>query len=244
MQKSDLLMKLFSELREHLNIQKAVIEEAEKGTQKGRDFENVLYEKVALLGQQLQDDTENVTGVVGNVPRSKVGDYVITLGETSGAPGKRIVVEAKMGQSYKMKDAISELNEAKENRKADCGIFVFAKGYQPVEMGDFKVDGNDFYCTDEKCMNDASPLLFLEAAYKIARVQIVSQKRKETIGGINLEKIKDNIYLMLKQTELISDLITKARTIKNNGEIIETAIKGVKENLDAYIQNTLGLIGQ
>jgi len=235
----------FAELREHLNIQKAVTEESEKGTQKGRDFESVLYEKVALLGQQLQDSTENVTGVVGNVPRSKVGDYIVALGETSGAPGKRIVIEAKMGQSYKMKDAISELSEAKENRKAECGIFVFAKGYQPIEMGDFKIDGNDFYCTvDEKSLGDGVPMLFLEASYKIARVQIISQKRKETIGGIDPEKIKENIQLMLKQTELISDLITKARTIKNNSEIIETTIKSIKENLDAHIQTTLDLIGQ
>ena len=33
----------FAELRQHLNIQTAVREEAEKGTQKGRDFQSILY---------------------------------------------------------------------------------------------------------------------------------------------------------------------------------------------------------
>ncbi len=235
----------FSELRQHLNIQKAVADEAEKGTQKGRDFETALYERVAILGQQLQDVTENVTGVIGEIPRSKVGDYIVILGETSGAPGRRIVIEAKMGQSYRMKDAMTELQEAKENRKADCGIFVFAKGYEPIEMGDFKIDGNDFYCAvDEATLIGGGALLFFESAYKISRVQIVTRARKELSGGVNLIKIRDNVAFMIKQTELMAELITKAKTIKNHGESIEDTLKSIKENLDLQLQATLELLKQ
>jgi hypothetical protein len=39
----------------------------------------------------------------------------------------RIVVEVK-DQAYKAKKAIAELQEAKKNRDAVSGIFVFAKG--------------------------------------------------------------------------------------------------------------------
>ena len=155
----------FSELRVHLGMKETRAEEAEKGTQKGRDFETVLYEKVAELGQQLQDSTDNVTGTIGIIPRSKVGDYVITLGDTSGAPGRRIVIEAKKEQNYRLRDVIEELKQAKENRQSDCGIFVFAKGYEPVEMGDFKIDGNDFLCTvDVATLDHSQSAIFLEAA--------------------------------------------------------------------------------
>ena len=233
----------FNELREHLKIQKAIAMEAEKGTQKGRDFESELYDRVAVLGQQLQDRTENVTSLVGELPRTKTGDYVITLGETSGSPGKRIVVEAKMGQSYTLKDAMTELKEAKENRRADAGIFVFAKGYEPIEIGDFKIDGSDFYCTVEsEAVNIGAPITFFEAAYKISRVMLIAQVRKEIRGVIDPEKIKECISLMVKQAELMTDIITKARTVRSHGEAIENSLKSIKENLDFQIQSTLDLL--
>ena len=233
----------FNELREHLNIQKAVAAETEKGTQKGRDFESELYDRVAILGQQLQDVTENVTSIVGELPRTKTGDYVITLGETSGAPGKKIVAEAKMGQSYTMKDAMAELKEAKENRGADAGIFVFAKGYEPIEIGDFKMDGFDFYCTVEsETVSSRAPVIFFEAAYKILRVMLINQARKETKGAIDPGKIMECINLMVKQAELMADLITKAKTVKSHGETMENSLKSIKENLDFQIQSALDLL--
>jgi len=233
----------FSELRMHLGMQETRAEEAEKGTQKGRDFETVLYEKVAGLGQQLQDSTENVTGIVGAIPRSKVGDYVITLGDTSGAPGKRVVVEAKKEQNYRLRDAIEELKQAKENRQSDCGIFVFAKGYEPAEMGDFKIDGNDFLCTVDEAMLDRSQTaIFLEAAYKIARVYIITQTRKEKKGDVDLAIVKENVEKMLKQTELMSELLTKAKTIQTSGEYIEKTAKLIKEELESIIDSTLKLL--
>ncbi len=233
----------FAELREHLRIQQTKEEVSEQGTQKGRDFESLLYDKIAGLGNQLQDTTENVTNTIGEIQRCKVGDYLITLGETSGAPGQNIVVEAKKGQSYRWKDAVDELKTAKENRKSDCGIFVFAKGYEPVEMGDFQIDGNDFYCTvNEDDLNLNEPLMFLESAYKIARVQIVTQKRKQSSKKMDIGTIEKNIQSMLKQAESIGELITKARTVKNNGEFIETTAKSIKEDLEANIQATLELL--
>lgn len=235
--------KFFSELRVHLGMQEIQAEEAEKGTQKGRDFESVVYEKIAGLGQQLQDSTENVTGIVGVTPRSKVGDYIVTLGDTSGAPGKRIVIEAKKEQNYRLRDAIEELKQAKENRQSDCGIFVFAKGYEPVEMGDFKIDGNDFLCTVDEALLDRSQLaIFLEAAYKIARVYIITQTKKDKKGDVDLAVIKENIGKMLKQAELMSELLTKAKTIQASGENIEKIAKAIKEELESIITTTLKLL--
>lgn len=233
----------FSELRVHLGMQETRAEETEKGTQKGRDFETILYEKVAGLGQQLQDSTENVTSIVGVIPRSKVGDYVITLGDTSGAPGRRVVVEAKKEQNYRLRDAIEELKQAKENRQSDCGIFVFAKGYEPVEMGDFKIEGNDFLCTvDEAMLDHSQSVIFLEAAYKIARVYIITLARKEKKGDVDLSVVKENIEKMLKQTELMSELLTKAKTIQTSGEYIEKTAKTIKEELESIIGSTLKLL--
>jgi len=232
----------FNELREHLNIQKAVAIEAEKGTQKGRDFETVLYDYVANLGRQMQDETENVRAIPGE-GRSKVGDYIITLGNTTAAPGKRIVVEAKKEQDYRMRDALDEIKQAKENRKADCGIFVFTKGYAPPEMGNFKLDGYDFFCTvDEDELAKGKSLLFLDAAYQIARINIITRFKKELIGEIDLALIKTKIEGLLVQTQLMSDLITKSQTIQRSGKAIEETALSIKQELDSIIKSILELL--
>src|SRR5262249_33147248 len=156
-------------------------EEAERGHVKGFDFEKDLYAFVAEVGRQFGDETEFVRGSPG-ANKCKKGDHLITLGDTSGAPGLRIVVEAK-DQEFSAKKATSELQEAKKNREAVSGIFVFAKGCEPVEFGNFKRVDNDFYCTvDKSAIADGSPLLFLWAAYELARVQAVTVIRKEAGG--------------------------------------------------------------
>lgn len=235
--------KFFSDLKTHLGMKEIQAEEAEKGTQKGRDFELELYSRVAILGQGLQDVTENVTGSVGKIPRSKVGDYVITLGETSGAPGSRLVIEAKKEQGYKLNKAIEEMKEARENREAVSGVFVFAKGYEPIEIGDFKIDGNDFYCTvDEKDIEQNKSLIFLESAYKIARINIITQMRKEKIGKVDLNAVRENIKQMFDQAKVLSEVITKARTVKSHGEAIENVSSKLKDELEKTIQATLELL--
>jgi hypothetical protein len=85
----------FGSLREILGIKAGAETEAEKCTAKGRDFESNLYQVLANLGGQSGDFTENVSNIVGSASRSKKGDYVIELGKTSGAPGKRIVVKSR-----------------------------------------------------------------------------------------------------------------------------------------------------
>src|SRR5439155_5757113 len=114
--------------------------------------------------------------------KRKTGDHVITLGETTGAPGVRIAVEAK-DQKYKAKEAMDELQEAKKNRGAVSGIFVFTKGCEPLEFGDFKRIENDYYCTvDKDALAAGGALPFLWGACEVARAQAVAAARKEANG--------------------------------------------------------------
>jgi len=138
----------FSTFREALAIKAARAEEAERGHVKGLCPEEDLYAVVAEMGRQFGDETELVRGTPG-MHKCKTGDHLITLGETTGAPGLRIVIEVK-DQAYKAKKAIAELQEAKKNREAVSGIFVFAKGCEPLEFGNFKRIDNDYYCTVDK----------------------------------------------------------------------------------------------
>ncbi|HPI98675.1 MAG TPA: hypothetical protein PLV56_08005, partial [Synergistales bacterium] len=170
----------YSEIREILGVEKGKAQEAVKGTSKGRLFEDALYEYLAGLAGNMEDIAENCSGAKGLVAYEKVGDYTVTLGETSRAPGKVIVFEAKKAGGYNMRKTFDELDRAKRNRGADIGIFVFSKGFEPVEGGDFYRIGNDFIVTvDEEKLMNGERLLFLEAAYKVARMLIVSRMREE-----------------------------------------------------------------
>ena len=236
--------KLFVELREALGIEKGKKLEAEKGTEKGREFELSLYDRVAALGRQLGDTTEMVRGQVGSIPRRKVGDYVICLGETCSAPGRKIVIEVKKEQGYKLRDAIDELKDAKENRDADVGIFIFAKGYEPPEVGDFHRIGNDFYISvDEEAIAKDQPILYFEGAYKILRTIIVTTVRKEAEDELDLNKIRSEIDALIELVERFSDLSTKARTIKSSSENILSTVDEMKDEMDERLDTLVHLIG-
>jgi hypothetical protein len=228
--------KFFAEMKEAMGVEAGRRQEAEKGTEKGREFEVALYDHVARIGRELGDTTQNVRSIVGAVPRAKVGDYVITLGETSAAPGKNIVIEAKKDASYRMKDAGEEMVTAKENREAEVGIFAFAKGYEPPEVGDFLRIGTDFFVTvDEEDLSAGRPLVFLEAAYKIARASIVASSRMDESDGIDLDNVRREIESLIRELERFAEMSTKAATIANNSKFIVDNLKETKEQFETRL---------
>ena len=231
----------FSGLREALGVKAARAEEADRGHVKGFSFEEDLYEVVAEMGRQFGDETELVRGTPG-IHKCKTGDHLITLGETTGAPSLRIVVEVK-DQDYKAKTAIAELQEAKKNREAVTGIFVFAKGCEPVEIGNFKRIDNDFYCTaDKSALAEGGPLPFLWAAYELARVQAVAAVRKEAGGKLDLERIQQHIDGIAAWVPRLAEIITKASTVQKSGIAIETTAKEIKEDIDKRVVEVLALL--
>jgi hypothetical protein len=234
-----MLSDFFGQLNQSLGIKAATAEEAKRGHVKGIVFEEDLYAVFAEVGNQLGDDTELVRGTVGAVSRCKKGDFVATLGDTSGAPGLRIAVEVK-DQPLRLKDAIDELQEAKKNRDAVSGIFVFARGAEPTEVGDFRRIGEDFYVTvDKDDLAADKPLMFLDSAYKIARALTVAATRKGEAGELDVQLIQDQLDALAAWSDRIADMATKARTIQSSGKIIEQCAADLKTDLDQRIATVL-----
>lgn len=239
-----MLTDFFSQLNQSLGIKAATAAESAKGHVKGIIFEEDLYAVFAEVGRQVGDETEFVRGTVGSVSRCKKGDFLATLGETSGAPGKKLVVEAK-DQPKRLKDALDELQEAKKNRGASCGIFVFARGAEPAEIGDFRRIGEDFYVTvDKEDLATGKALLFLESAYKIARALAVAAARKDKAGEIDMQRIQDQVDSLAAWSDRISDMATKARTIQNSGKLIEQCANDLKLDLDTKVAVILKALQQ
>jgi hypothetical protein len=239
-----MLATFFGQLNQSLGIKAATAAEAAKGHVKGMVFEEDLYVPFAEAGRQVGDETELVRGTVGVISRCKKGDFVAILGDTSGAPGERVVVEVK-DQPMRLKDAIDELQEAKKNREASCGIFVFARGCEPAEIGDFRRIGEDFYVTvDKDELSADKPVLFFDSAYKIARALAVAAARKDQAGELDLQKIQDQIDALAAWSDRIADMATKARTIQNSGKLIEQCANDLKQDLDTRVAIVLKTLQQ
>jgi hypothetical protein len=230
-----------ADIKQALALERGRKQESARGHLKGFDFEEDLYTVIAGIGRQFGDETELVRGTPG-IHKCKTGDHLIILGETSGAPGERIVVEVK-DQVYKAKKAIAELELAKQNREAASGIFVFAKGCEPVEFGNFKRVDNDFYCTVEKSdLAAGAPPLFLEVAYELARVLVVSALRKDANGEVDLEEIQQHIDGVAGCMTGLGEIVTKARTVQSSGSAIESAANAIKEDIQRRVAKVSALL--
>ena len=210
--------------------------EYDKGTRKGIDYENKLYEQhIVPKSHSLMDEVELVKGTPGLIDRCKTGDYLITTGEYTGAPGKKIVMEVKNGKDIKLENAKKELKKAKKNRDADIGIFVCSDSCAPPEIGNFKRIGNDFFVTAADDLESDQSAFFVNAAYEISRGIIVSESRALQKNNIDtkfiLSRIDEAIFSMSK----IDTIVTKAKTISNNG----TAVVEIANELKNDLQNDL-----
>ena len=236
-----MLSEFFGQLNQSLGIKAGAAVEAERGHVKGIDFEQDLYREFARLGNQLGDHTEFVRGTFGAHGRKK-GDFLATLGDMCGSPGVKIVVEAK-NQAMRFKEAIDELQQAKENREAACGIFVFARGTEPAEVGDFRRIGEDFYCTVDKAdLCAAKPLLCFESAYKVARALAIAAVKRDAAGELDVATIAQHIDALLTWTERVTDMATKATTIQRSGKMIADTAVDLNRDLDTRLSEVLRLL--
>jgi hypothetical protein len=231
----------FKELQHTLGVEEGRATEAERGPAKGLDFQAALCRRVAEWARQLGDEVEPVADIPGTGGR-KTGDYVVTLGDATGAAGLRIVIEAK-NQRYTLKQARNELQRAKKTREAACGIFAFAKGCEPPEVGDFYRIGEDIYCTiDRSLLDTEGDLLYLEAAYKIVRVLAAAAVRKEAAGRLDLQLVRDHIDHLTESVKVMGDLATKAGAVRKNGAAIEDTLRQLKDDLERRLNKMLDLL--
>src|ERR1039458_3165012 len=109
------------------------------------DFCNFLQREAQRAG-----DVFTATGSKpGAIPKCKIGDAVIELGSEAAAAGERIVFEAKSSKKYSLADARQEIEEARRNRSASVGVFVFAKSTAPAGLQPFTRIDHDIFRSEE-----------------------------------------------------------------------------------------------
>ena len=154
---------------------------ADKGTAKGRSYEEAVALAIDAIAVAQGDDCEAVGDVRGEGGRK--GDVVVAIDACSGPARGRIVFEAKNSQLSRNR-ALAELDEALETRGADFAIFVVpSEDKLPARTRPLREFNGDKMFVVYDAEDDER--LALEVAYALARARVLMNRgADETIDDV------------------------------------------------------------
>jgi hypothetical protein len=222
-----------AEVREVLASLQARKEESEKTTSHGLSFEEALGAFVSREAQRVGDVYESTGTRPGNIRHCKKGDFVTQMGPDSNAPGERIVWEAKADKSLDLRLALLELDEARKNREAGLGIFVFARASAPEGMVPFSRYGKDVVVVWDS--EDPATNVYLQAAFSVARALAIRSKAQTQESQLALHELELSTRMVEKQVSTLDEVRKWGETIVSNGtKIVEKAQK-VRAELEKQV---------
>ncbi|MCZ2074599.1 MAG: hypothetical protein LC130_06305 [Bryobacterales bacterium] len=210
-------------------------EEAAKSTLHGHDFEGQLGIVLAAEAQRFNDLHEATGSTTGAIKNCKMGDFVTELGPDSAAPGARIVWEAKDDKSYDLKRALAEVEEARKNRQAQVGVFVFGRGAAPDTVQSFARYGNSLVIIWDS--EDPASDLFIKAAMSVARALVIRENHESVETEHAISAIEVATRTIEKQLDHLDQIKTWAETVKNNGEKIADRAGRMRGDLAKEIES-------
>lgn len=209
-----------NEVREALVQMNARHAESLRSTRHGGDFEAALCAAVRAQLRAGGDVVDHVGSETGVIPNCKKGDIVVTLGPEQRAQGAKIVVEAKQHGRYGATAALDEIAEARKNRAAQIGVFVFSARTAPADVEPLVRHGHDLLVVWDA--EEPASDVFLQAALSIARALC---SRIAAAGGaraVSPDRFDRAIRAIEKYAEGLDQFRTWAGTIVSNGEKIRS----------------------
>jgi len=206
--------------------------EQARSTTHGRVFEEAVGEAVRALVSPAGDVFEVVSNTTGTIPRSKTGDFVVTLGADSAAPGARIVVEAKEDASYRLASTLSEADEARSNRGAGICVFVHSRRTAPAGLAPFARYGQNLVVVWDA--SDEATDVLLQAALTCAKALSVRAGRATSREAASMQKIDEAIAAITKQVEGFDEIRTSATTVANAAQRIDQRARIMAEQITRY----------
>jgi hypothetical protein len=206
-----------------------VAAEAERGTAKGRSYEEEVAAAIDALALPLGDDC----AAVGDVKESmgKIGDVVVAIGACHGPPQGRIVFEAK-NIRLSRPEAVRQLDEARRERNADYAVLVVPSEEKvPARMHALREYNGDKLIVAYDA--DEGPLA-LQVAYALARARVLmAHGGAEGVDGAAVADIVERAVAELEAVRRIRQQLTGAKTqIDKASEIVGDMSDRVRAHLD------------
>ena len=222
-------------------------DESLKSTTHGHDFETMLLDAVSRLCEGRGDLVIASGTTTGLIKNCKKGDIVIEMGPDHAVPGARIVIEAKQNASVSTASAREEIGEARKNRDADVGLFVFSARSAPTGLNGVSRFGDDVFVVWDA--DDTASDLFLMTGLSLASALIT--KRQAGTGALTdefremekavlsiqkqaayLDEFEKQAATITGAAEKIHDRVRKMRTaLKREVSILEDAVSDIKQSI-------------
>ena len=204
--------------------------ERERGTAKGRTFEEAVFDAVEAIAAAQGDCAEPVGDLTEG--GGKRGDVVVSVDAATGPARGRIVIEAK-DRRISRKKSLEELAEGLDQRSAQFGVWVVPSEEElPSGVRDLReVDGDKLYVIFDP---EDGARVGLEVAYKLARARVLLTR--DEVEGLDPALVADRVELARRAMEdvrRIKQQLTGATTaIGSAREVLDEMAAGVRARLD------------
>lgn len=198
-------------------------------TRHGFAFEEQLGALLADESQRLGDLHEATGETTGAIKQCKKGDHVVELGSESAAAHARIVWEAKEKQGYSLRAALEEIDEARRNRRAQVGVFVFSSKTAPEGLEPMQRYGSDVVVVWNA--EDPASDIVVRAAYSLARALAVREQRTDRESLATIAEIDHAARGIERQIGYLAEVRKWAETVKGHGEKIAERSATMAEQL-------------
>ena len=207
-----------------LALERGRSQEAERGTMKGFEFEEVVEESLRVAARQMGATVERTSNDSGDLDRI-VGDHVVEL-----PSGARIVVEAKNKKTLALKGEkgiLSELDLAMANRHAGVAICVSKHPDAfPKEVGPINVYGRRILVCDD----GEGTLLWVALRW----AQQLAASTASEVSEIDTDAVRD-------QLERLGQLAERFRSNRANLTSIQSSVGAVHQSLGEMRSDLLEL---
>jgi hypothetical protein len=206
-------------LRDEKSAAVQLAAERERGTAKGRTFEEAVFDAVEAIAAAQGDCAEPVGDLTEG--GGKRGDVVVAVDAATGPARGRIVVEAK-DRRISRKKSLEELAEGLDQRSAQFGVWVVpSEAELPAGVRDLReIDGDKLFVVFDP---DDGSRLGLEVAYKLARARVLLTR--DEIEGLDPALVAERVELARRAMEDV-------RRIKQQLTGATTAIGTARDVLD------------
>ena len=224
------LEKQLQALRDEKEKLEAVDAERERGTAKGRSFEQLVAEALDALALGQGDDAEAVGDLKG--AGGKTGDVVVSIDACNGPARGSIVFEAKDRRLSKP-GALAELERALEQRSADFAVLVVPTEDEiPAKLQTLREYNGDKMVV---ALDPDDPGGFaLEVGYRLARARVLM--KRGDVEGIDAAAVRDSVDRALQamaEVRKVKGQLTGAKSsIDTAYEIIEAMAARVRQQLE------------
>ena len=169
--------------------------ERERGTAKGRTFEEAVFDAVEAIAAAQGDCAEPVGDLAEG--GGKRGDVVVSVDAATGPARGRIVIEAK-DRRISRKKSLEELAEGLDQRSAQFGVWVVPSEEElPSGVRDLReVDGDKLYVIFDP---EDGARVGLEVAYKLARARVLLTR--DEVEGLDPALVAERVELARRAME-------------------------------------------